>query len=136
MRPATELSRLTYIEDGAATTTAITLQEKLDALTVRSPKCLARVTVSGGTPTLDTANSVNVSSITDDGAGLLTITWATDFSTAAYISIPSIQGVAGPSGVRGGANAPVAGAAEFSSRDDAGTPIDPEVWNIIAFGDQ
>jgi hypothetical protein len=136
MRPATELSRLTYIEDGAATTTAITLQEKLDALTVRSAKCLARVTVSGGVPDLDENVSVNVTSIADDGAGLLTVTWATDFSSAAYIILVASQGVTGATGTRGGANAPTAGSAEFASRDAAGTPTDPEVYYIAAFGDQ
>jgi hypothetical protein len=136
MRPATELSRLTYIEDGAATTTAVTLQEKLDALTVRSAKCLARVVVSGGVPDIDENVSVNVSSFSDDGAGLLTLTWTTPFSSAAYIPIPATQGLTGAAGVRGGANAPVAGSAEFSSRNDAGTPVDPEVWNIVVFGDQ
>jgi hypothetical protein len=136
MRPATELSRLTYIEDGAATTTAVTLQEKLDALTVRSAKCLARVTVSGGVPDLDENVSVNVTSIADDGAGLLTVTWATDFSSAAYIILVTAQGVTGATGTRGGANAPTTGAAEFASRDAAGTPTDPEAYYIAAFGDQ
>lgn len=44
------------------------------------PKFWAMVTVSAGTPTLQT--SYNVTSITDTGTGLLTVTIATDFSSA------------------------------------------------------
>src|SRR3990167_4959415 len=44
------------------------------------PKCWAMVTVSGGTPTLQT--SFNIASITDTATGRLTVTIATDFSSA------------------------------------------------------
>jgi hypothetical protein len=46
------------------------------------PKFWAYVTVSGGTPTL--ATSYNVTSITDTGLGQLTVTIATDFSSASW----------------------------------------------------
>ncbi len=47
-----------------------------------SSKCWGRVTVSGGTPTLQ--ESYNITSITDDGVGLTTVTIATDFSSGGY----------------------------------------------------
>jgi len=44
------------------------------------PKCWAMVTVSAGTPTLQ--SSYNITSITDTATGQLTVTIATDFSSA------------------------------------------------------
>jgi hypothetical protein len=48
-------------------------------------KCWATVTYSGGTPTL--AASYNITGITDTGAGQLTITIATDFSSADWAAL-------------------------------------------------
>jgi hypothetical protein len=48
-------------------------------------KCWATVTYSGGTPTL--AASYNITGITDTGAGQLTITIATDFSSADWSAV-------------------------------------------------
>src|SRR3990167_9929940 len=53
------------------------------------PKCWAMVTVSAGTPTLQT--SFNISSITDTGVGQLTVTIATDFSSANWCCIHSAE---------------------------------------------
>lgn len=52
----------------------------------RSLKAWARVTFSGGTPTLQ-ANA-GVSGITDGGAGLTTVTWTTAFSSTDYACVP------------------------------------------------
>ena len=48
------------------------------------PKCWAMVTVAAGVPTLET--SYNITSITDTAVGRLTVTIATDFSTANWPS--------------------------------------------------
>jgi hypothetical protein len=48
-------------------------------------KCWATVTYSGGTPTL--ASSYNITGITDTGAGQLTITIGTDFSSADWAAL-------------------------------------------------
>jgi Protein of unknown function (DUF2793) len=53
-----------------------------------APKVWGQVTVSGGTPTMN--GSYNMTSITDAGVGLLTITIATDFSSAAWAAAASI----------------------------------------------
>jgi hypothetical protein len=53
-------------------------------------KCWACVTYSGGTPTLQT--SYNITSITDAGTGALTITIATDFSSANWAALFSAYG--------------------------------------------
>lgn len=58
---------------------------------VAHPKAIAMVTVSGGTPTLQTPPSYNITSITDTAVGRLTITIATDFSTANWCCIPAIE---------------------------------------------
>ena len=46
-------------------------------------------TIGGGTPVL-TAPSYNMTSITDTGVGILTVTIATDFSSANYVAVAPI----------------------------------------------
>src|SRR5512139_886097 len=53
------------------------------------PKCWAYTTVSAGTPTLQT--SYNITSVTDDAVGKLTITIATDFSAANWASNATVS---------------------------------------------
>ena len=55
------------------------------------PKAIAMVTVSGGTPTLQTPPSYNITSITDTAQGRLTITIATDFSSANWCCLATIE---------------------------------------------
>ncbi len=71
------------METGTSTTTAVTpgvLQNHAGVA-----KMWAYVTVSGGTPSLDA--SYNVTSITDTSAGNVTVTIATDFSSANYCAV-------------------------------------------------
>jgi hypothetical protein len=82
MRPATELSRLSYIRDGAATSTAITVQEALDTLAVG---CWAFVTVAGAVPTLQTGH--NIESITDTATGRLLVTLTTGFADTEWAAL-------------------------------------------------
>lgn len=94
-------------------------------------KCWAYVTVSGGTPTL--AASYNITSITDTGDGILTITIATDFSSANWCaSVGMRKGGAGMVWV----SAQAAGSVEISAADNSGTPGDPLAYNFVGFGDQ
>ena len=77
-------------EAGSSTTNVVT-----PALQHRHPsacKCWAYVSVAAGVPTMDT--NYNMTSITDTGVGRLTLTIATDFSSAqwSYSAIPEASG--------------------------------------------
>lgn len=62
----------------------------MSAFTVDSfTRFWAMVTVSGGTPTLQ--SSFNVTSITDTGTGLLTVTFTTAFTTANWTCEASVE---------------------------------------------
>ena len=79
--------------------------------------------------------SYNVTSVTDTGVGLLTITWATDFSTANYATL----GTPGSGSARLVTEDPsgkVGGSVQMDCRDDLGALADPTVWLVAAFGDQ
>jgi hypothetical protein len=118
------------------------------------PKCAAKVTVSAGTPTLQSGPSYNITSITDSGEGRLTITIATDFSSAHWVCNASIeaQGSAGPAGFIYIVLIDTAGQAAGSVVLECwqllcdGAPsaaVEPEVdiadpvsWHMIGIGDQ
>jgi len=81
------------------------------------------------------ASSYNVTSITDGGAGLLTVTWNVDFSSANYCVIANIESdspwiATTDSGTR------LAGSCGFISQDASGVDGDGSAWHICAFGDQ
>lgn len=97
------------------------------------PKFWAYVTYSGGTPTL--AASYNVTSITDGGTGALTVTIATDFSSANWCcSIATTQ----PGGNSiGRVSSQAAGSVDIIMRGSAsGTADDPDACHVVGFGDQ
>jgi hypothetical protein len=97
-------------------------------------KCWAYVTVSAGTPTLQT--SYNITSITDSGAGDLTITIATDFSSANWCGGALQETASASSGQHTYANSgKTAGAIELYNYNGAAL-VDPFAWNFWAFGDQ
>lgn len=116
------------------------------------PKCAAKVTVSGGTPTLQSGPSYNITSITDTATGRLTITIAADFSSAHWVCAASIQAVS---------DVTIAGNTSYNSvvlinSQAAGTVVlecvdlglstaassidlrlaDPDAWHMIGIGDQ
>ena len=100
------------------------------------PKFFAMATVSGGTPTLQT--SYNTTSITDAGTGLLTVTIATDFSSANWCAAVSVEDAADrihvaivPAGI-------AAGTIQLQSRDNSsdGLSLDPTSWHVSGLGDQ
>lgn len=77
--------------------------------------------------------SHNITSITDNGAGNLTVTIATDFSSANYVVIVGTEGGNARSGY---AASKTAGTVECYARDVADAPTDPTKWHIAFFGDQ
>lgn len=103
------------------------------------PKWWARVTVSAGTPTLGT--SYNVTSITDTGTGLLTVTIATDFSTANWAPFVTVErsGTGATANYVAIRNATIAaGTVTLECQDNNTTPalVDPGTWFGFGLGDQ
>lgn len=99
-------------------------------------KCWAYVTVSAGTPTL--AASYNITSITDTGVGDLTITIATDFSSANWCPVVSasatlLAAIRSPKFVSATL---AAGSVELGNGDGAGSAVDPTAWSFVGYGDQ
>jgi hypothetical protein len=95
------------------------------------------VTVSGGTPTLQSP-SYNITSITDTAAGRLTVTIATDFSSANWALCPG-PGITGESvgvTINWDSGAFAAGSFEIRSRRSSdGALTDPGAWSFAGFGD-
>lgn len=101
-------------------------------------KAWAYVTVAAGAPTLQA--SYNVSGIVDSGVGLLTVTIATDFSTANWASLVTVEepNGAGVVGQVSTTTAKTAGAVLLNAvviTDGVGS-VDPVNWNFVGYGDQ
>jgi hypothetical protein len=114
------------------------------------PKAAAMVTVSGGTPTLQTTTDYNITSVTDTGTGRLTITIATDFSDANWVCVASGQMTPDTSGTSysNGWAFPrtlAAGSVELnflqvtevsnSNSSSEHALADPTSWHMIGIGD-
>jgi hypothetical protein len=95
-------------------------------------KCWAYVTVSGGVPSLDA--SYNITSITDTGVGALTITIATDFSSAGWCSLTANETTADTQHVA--VNTKAAGSVLLHNANLTPSLVDPAAWNFAGFGDQ
>ena len=95
------------------------------------------VSVSGGTPTLNA--DYNVTSITDSGVGILTITWETDFANANYALIPGGRGATSNDhtvfDIDEG-TALLAGSAIITSATGGNVLTDPKLWTFVAYGAQ
>ena len=97
----------------------------------------AQVSVSGGTPTLNA--DFNVTSITDTGVGLLTVTWETDFSSANYAVTAMVRGSSGSRHIVATineANAPLVGSCVISAATGGNVADDPQAYYIVAYGAQ
>jgi hypothetical protein len=77
--------------------------------------------------------SHNVTSITDDGAGLLTVTIATDFSSSNYAVL--VSALSGNYSDSTCVTAVTAGAVSVVN-DRSGTPTNPSSYFVVCFGDQ
>jgi hypothetical protein len=123
----------------AGTSTALLVTPGRQHFHPGHPKLWAYVTVSSGTPTLET--SYNVTSIGDTAAGILTVTIATDFSTANWS--PHVTAERTTTSV-GGANMRIpsvrfggqaAGTIIVEVDDDDGGLKDPAAWSVMGLGD-
>lgn len=97
------------------------------------PKVWGNATVSSGTPTLQ--SSYNMTSITDSGTGNLSMTIATDFSSAQYASLISVANDGVANVVQYGSVT----AGSFSGqvqRSSSEASNDPAGWSWEALGDQ
>lgn len=79
--------------------------------------------------------SHNVTSITDTGTGILTVTVATDFGSAEYAIVASLVG-AGSSTGRCYVESPAAGTFILNSYNAAGAAADPTAYCAVCYGDQ
>lgn len=105
------------------------------------PKFWGYVTVAAGTPTLQT--SYNITSITDTATGRLTVTIATDFSSANWSPFVTVQrpGTLAELHIPTIRNATIAaGTVQFEnlSLNGGGSQVlaDPESWSVSGLGDQ
>jgi len=99
----------------------------------------------GGTPVMQTPPSYNMTSITDAGAGRLTVTIATDFSSANWCCLATVMyssttitnaTVFAVSHIRSGTLA--AGSVEINAHNwvtITSTLVDPTQWHVVGFGD-
>lgn len=78
--------------------------------------------------------SHNITSITDNGTGDLTVTLATDFSSANYVAVVACEISANARFANVSSKA--AGSAVFKCYTTAEALTDPTKWNIAFFGDQ
>lgn len=92
------------------------------------------VTVSGGTPTL--AANYNITSITDSGPGLLTVTIANDMGSTSYVIQGTCTGA--DSSTRtcqvSSTNAQAAGSFKLVCQDADGQNQDPVAWHFVGYG--
>ena len=120
-------------ETGTSTTVAVT--PGIQQYHASAAKMWAYVTVSGGTPSLDA--SYNVTSITDTSAGNVTVTIATDFSSANYCAVANAITAGGVSHVASVKTGQGAGTLVVRTYlGSAGTDTDNINLAVVAFGDQ
>jgi hypothetical protein len=130
---AIEIADATEMEAASAGDRAV--PPALQHLHPSAAKVWLCATVSSGTPTL--LSSYNVTSIADTGAGRLTVTIDTDFSSANWSAAPGICPTSTNcrvSFIR--ASSQAAGTCEITCVTDSGTPIDPLNWYLVGYGDQ
>ena len=116
------------------------LNQSLGAGTDRA-KFWARVTVSGGTPTL--VASYNVTSITDTALGALTVTIGVDFANANWVPLVSVERTTTGLGVANlrypaiRSNTIAAGTVQVECWDGTATTanaVDPASWCVAGYG--
>lgn len=89
-----------------------------------------------GTGTIATNASHNVTSITDNGTGDYTVTWATDFSSADYAIATAAISENSSSGVAANITSMAAGTVRLNTISDDSNSFDTSIVTVIACGDQ
>ena len=80
--------------------------------------------------------SYNVTSIADTGTGILTINWATDFSTANYTICFGVQATSAVVAVVSETTAPTAGTTVVLVFNTSSVAVDPSKYYVAVYGDQ
>lgn len=131
------------MEAGASTTVVVTPGRQ--HFHPGMAKVIGKATVAAGVPSLQTPPAYNMTSITDTGAGQITWTIATDFSSAQWACQVSIERAAtalavtslGYTAIRNAGQA--AGTLLQEAWDGTATTAvqeDPTAWHMVGFGDQ
>lgn len=102
-------------------------------------KVWGKAAVSAGVPSLSA--SYNITSITDSGQGDLTVTIATDFSSADWACLATVETTSASNGdrlVQIKNSGQTAGTVEFTTttKNDSSNPSDPSAWHWTGLGDQ
>lgn len=128
-----EIAIQSEMETGTSTSLAVTPGRQ--AFHPAHPKAWAYVTVSGGTPSL--AASHNVTGITDAGVGELTVTIATDFSSANWACpCAGSKGAGAAEAVRDvGPTTQAAGSVLLGCANHLQDAVDPDAWHMTGLGD-
>lgn len=123
----------TQAQQEAGSATNVYVAPATQHLHPSAAKFWAVVTVSSGNYTL--AASYNVTSITDNGTGDLTVTIATDFSSADWALLALPHRVSTASWVLSVASQ-AAGSVRIGLTQAGGGAIEPEKWSLVGYGDQ
>ena len=83
-----------------------------------------------------TADGFNVASVIDVGVGIVEIVWDVDFSNTAYAVVATAQFPAANSLSVDNAVVPTAGVTRLVHFNSADAAADPNLWMVIAIGDQ
>lgn len=132
-RATLELAYATQAEQETATAVDKIVTPGRQHFHPSAAKFWAYVTVSGGTPTL--VASYNVTSITDSGVGVLTVTIAADFSSANWAGWVTGQ-ISGSSARIFFTSTKTTGSGLYVAIDFALAAQDPIWWEVGGFGDQ
>lgn len=117
------------MEAGSSTTLAVTPGRQ--HYHPSAAKCWLKCGVTGSVVV-----SYNITSITDTGTGVVTVTIATDFSTANYAVVASVEDAADNVRICD-IRSEAAGSFIGTSYTAAGAAADPNAnWFFVAFGDQ
>ena len=143
---ATELIGVATIADTSVTKTTaapaadaqISNKKYVDEATLNPGTAKGWVIFDGSDADPDsTKTHHNVTSITDNGTGDYTITWDTNFSSAAYCVIATCRtAAAGNTSIASIKSGIAAGSVGIKCENDAGTAVDPAVVCVVAFGSQ
>lgn len=126
-------SAATQAEQETASSTTVGVTPGRQQFHPSAAKCWAYVTTSAGTPTLQT--SYNITSITDTATGQLTITIATDFSTANWSSVCTSGSASTTTNRTIHVDTKAAGSILLNHVNGSAL-ADPADWNFVGFGDQ